>query len=280
MAQCRDGTFEHFIERLNEMFNFAQNKELENLDKVPDNIKPFYTQVDPEAEGGCPFTLKKDEVVSAAVNIITGAAGALEKERNRKVDPVDLTPLKAYGSSVEDIVVGINKQKTDLEKQIKGDVNVKEQINELRREMTTAHVQETTQLKKQNDSLVHQLDEYMVQTEIDAAASVVGANPKLIAPFAKQHMKVNVDEDGRRSVVIINHDGTDRYSMENAGDLANPVELLQDMSKDAQYKALFPASQRSGADTPAGAGRKPAGKKGGENLTAASKISQGLGDLK
>ncbi|MBW2636048.1 MAG: hypothetical protein JRC86_00735 [Deltaproteobacteria bacterium] len=280
MAQCRDGTFEHFIERLDEMFNFSKNKELETLDKVPDNIKPFYTRSDAEDDTS-PFVLKKDEVVSAAVNIITGAAGALEKERNKKaVDPVDLTPLSAYGTDVEGIVTAVNKQKDDLEKQIKGDSNVKEQINDLRREMSTAHATETNALKTENGNLVHQLDEYMIQTEIDAAAAVVGANPKLIAPFAKVHMKVNVDENSRRSVVIINLDGTDRYSMENAGDLANGVELLQDMQKDAQYKALFPPSQKSGAGSEPGPGRKPAGKKGAENMTAASKIAQGLGDLK
>lgn len=262
------------------MFNFSKNKELETLDKVPDNIKPFYTRSDAEDDTS-PFVLKKDEVVSAAVNIITGAAGALEKERNKKaVDPVDLTPLAAYGTDVEGIVAGVNKQKKDLEQQIKGDSNVKEQINDLRREMTTAHVAETTLLKKENTVLVSQLDEYMIQTEIDAAAAVVGANPKLIAPFAKQHMKVNVDEDGRRSVVITNLDGTDRYSMENAGDLASGTELLMDMQKDAQYKALFPPSQKSGAGTPPGPGRKPGAKKGSENQSSASKISQGLGDLK
>ncbi|MCK5019942.1 MAG: hypothetical protein KAS32_23000 [Candidatus Peribacteraceae bacterium] len=245
------------------------------MDKVPDNIKPFYERAD-EADESSKFVLKKDPIVGAAVAIVSGAAGALAKERKNRPQAVDLTPLQEYGTTVEEIVTGVTTKMTELEGQVKDGANVKQQIEKMKKEMTVAHAQLVQEKDKSIGNLTTQLDTYMVQTEIDAAAAhYPGLNPKLIAPFAKQRMKVAVDDEGNRSVVILNQDGSEKYSMERGGELANSLELLQDMHKDEQYLALFPANPRRGGDTEPGHTGNHSKKKDAD-LSPAGKISQGL----
>lgn len=270
------------------MFDFAKNKEVETLDGVPENIKPFYVRKDTEDDAS-PFVLKPgDAVVSAAVAMITSQQTIVTKERKiakdakaeavaaKEAGSIDLGPLSAYGTDVAGIVTGVAKQKTDLESQIKDGASVKTQIETLKREMSEAHGKTVGEKDVEIANLTGQLDTYMLNTEIAAAASAhAGLNPKIIAPFAMQRMKVEVAEDEKtRRVVILDGDGSVKFSMDRPGERANAAELLEEMSKDATYETLFPSAARSGS----GAQRNSSlpGQKSGKDMSPAQKIAAGL----
>ena len=261
------------------MYDFGKNKTVANLDKVPDNIKPFYEKEDAEAEDS-QFVLKQnDPVVAAAVGIITSQQAIVVKERRNKGTAVDLTPLAAYGSTVEEIVAGVDKEKATLTTQIAdGGASVAKQIEDMKREMHTAHGAVVETKDKEIVNLTGQLDEHMLDTEITAASlNFPGLNPKLIAPFARQRMSIDVNEEsGKRRVVVLDAGGEVKFSMDRPGEKASATELLEEMSKNASYQQLFPAKNKQGSDLHPNNHSSNRTDKGGPK-TAAEKISAGVG---
>lgn len=265
------------------MFNFAQNKELETLDSVPGNLKTFYEKKNPDDDKS-PYVLKSDPVVAAAIGLATGLHEALTKERNvtkeLKAQKPDLSALSEYGTDPTAIAEAVTKKVNDLQAQIKDGGNVKQQIEDMKREMTAAHIETLSQRDDTIQNLTDQLDDYMINTEIaQAATKFPGLNPELIAPFAKRHMKVDVDaETGKRTVMVLDAAGSTRYSMESPGDKASVGELLTDMSKQDDYMQLFPSDARRGANTNPGPG--PSIRSGNRDAAKpsapADKISRGL----
>lgn len=263
------------------MFDFAKNKEVNDLNVVPENIRPFYEKADPETEES-PYVLRQnDPVVASAVALATGLHASLQKERNEhkitktNAKTVDLTPLADYGTDPASIHEGFNKRVGQLEAQIKDGGAVKAQITEMKQEMTQAHQAALQTEQKRVSDLTSQLDTYMINTEIATAAVNYGLNPKLIAPFAREHMKVDVNpETGQRSVVVLDKSGSTQYSMEYPGELATVDELLQDMSKKQDYKQLFPSDTRSGDGSRRNASRIATTDRA--EMSATDKIAHGL----
>jgi len=264
------------------MFNFAENKELQDLDKVPGNFRPFYERKDGDENG--PYVLRSDPVVAAAVGALSGAHDALSKEREAhkatKAKTVDLAPLSEYGDNPEVIATSVTKKITDLQAQVKNGDAVKTQIEDMKREMTTAHGQVVLEKDKAIAELTQQLDDYMIDTEIAKAATrFPGLDPTLVKPFAKQHMQVDVDAaTGRRTVMVLDNTGAPRFSMERAGERFSVGELLSDMSKNETYMQLFPSEARRGADTnPAHQAHRTARQAAdGGDKSPAGKIARGL----
>jgi len=260
------------------MFNFEENKVVTDINNVPAEFHSFYEKQDADADDS-PYSLKQgDPTVSAAVNLATGLHQALVKERKNKPAAVDLTPLQEYGSDPAAIAEGFNKKVQALEAQVKDGGAFQKQVEEMKQSMTQAHAQALAERDEANAALTEQLDNYMLDTEIAVAASKFpGLDPKLIKPFARQHLKVDVDgETGQRAVIVLDRDGNTRFSMERPTERASVGELLADMSKQETYLRLFPSDARRGADTKpnAGPGRRPASQ--GENLTPGQKIARGL----
>lgn len=262
------------------MYDFGKNKTVANLDNVPDNIKPFYEKEDPEAEDS-QFVLKQnDPVVASAVGIITSQQEIVHKERKAKGSAVDLTPLASYGNTVEEIVAGVEKQKTGLESQIKdGGASVAKQIEDMKREMHTAHGAVVLEKDKEINSLTGQLDEHMLNTAIASAAqSFDKLEPELIAPFARQRMKVEVADDGKRRVVVLDAGGEVKFSMDRPGEKASATELLEEMSKNNKFQQLFPAKNKQGSNIQANNRNTSNHDKGGPK-TAPEKIAAGVGKV-
>jgi len=259
------------------MFDFEQNKEVADLTAVPTNLHSFYEKKDAEDEAS-PFQLKQgDPTVSAAINLATGLHQALKSERNKKATKIDLTPLQEYGTEPAAIVEAFNTKVTNLEAQIQDNSAYKTQVAEMKTSMTAAHETAMAAQQAANAQLTNQLDEYMINTQIAVAATnYPGLRPELIAPFAKQHMKVDVDgETGQRTVVVLDRDGNTRFSMDRPTERANVSELLGDMSKQDQYLQLFPSDARRGADTKPSAGQHQRPGTHQDNSPSA-KIARGL----
>lgn len=263
-----------------EMFDFSQNQEVTDLNTVPENLRSCYTKKD-DKDDNSPFVIRTDDpAIAGLVAYGTAAATNLQKERKNKPKAIDLAPLADYGDTPEAILEGFNKKVTALEAQVKDSGAVKSQIEEMKREMTQAHAAALGKKDETIWSLTEQLDDYMMDTEIAAACSLPqfkGLNPKLIAPFAKKKMNIDVDtETQKRTLVVLDNDGNTRYSMDRPGEKANVVELLTTMSKDETYMQLFPSDARTGGGEHPNSVVPNNRSKKTEGMTPAQKISAGL----
>ena len=262
-------------------FDFTKNRKVEKLDAVPANLQAFYEEVPDDGEG---FQLKTDTVTTAAIAVISGLNGALVKARGdvetaKKTKTVDLTVLAAYGDTpeainqsvaakIEELTAAASTSQQDVQTRISG---IKKEHGEA---MTKALAEKDDLLSAQKTKLHN----YMLDTSVmNAASGYQGLNAKLVAPFAKGQMKIQV-VDEIPTVVIVDSAGEPRYSKnaERAGDLMQADELLSEMSESSEYKQLFPSQQASSGGgtqtTHTNVGRKTNVK----NQTPAEKISAGI----
>src|SRR6186713_1144068 len=91
-------------------FDFSTFGVVDDISVVPEQFRPLYEET-PEKK----FALKtKDPVVKATTDAIVGLNKALEQERIVKRPIVDLTPLKDYGSTPEEILAKLEEYKEQL----------------------------------------------------------------------------------------------------------------------------------------------------------------------
>lgn len=266
-------------------FDFTKNRKVEKLDAVPQNLRAFYEEVEGEDAG---FQLKTDTVTTAAIAVISGLNGALVKARGdvetaKKANTVDLTLLADYGDTPEAIHQSVTAKVEELTAQAStNQQDIQTRISGIKKE----HGEAMTKALAEKDALLtaqkSQLHNYMLDTAVmHAAGGYQGLNAKLVAPFAKQQMKIQ-EVDEIPQVVIVGSDGEPRYSKnaERAGELMQADELLSEMSESKEFKQLFPSQQASTGGgtqtTHTHVGRRTTTK----NQTPAQKISAGLATKK
>lgn len=263
-------------------FDFTKNRKVESLDKVPENFRAFYAEVEGD-DGG--FALRDDGVTTAAVAAISGLNGALVKARGevdaaKKAHTIDLSGLSEYGETIEAITTGVKSKVEELSsKATASNKSVEVRISQIQKEHAEAITKLTTDnagVLKAKDGSLHT---YMLDTSIMTAAGTwTGLNPTLVKPFARKQMAVQ-DVDGKPRVVVLGSDGEARYSKlaERAGELMQPDELLVEMSEQDDFKQLFPSKQANGGGG-SQTNRTPVGVKTGnqKNQTPAQKITAGI----
>lgn len=234
-------------------WNFAQNRKVDDINKVPENLRVFYEEVD---DG---HVLKSTPEVTAAVSVITGQDNALravrkEADEAKKNSGADLTELSEYGTTVGDIKAAVDKKIAELTEATKGTEALRTQIETVRREAKEAN---TAALAKKDEEIAaanSQLNEYIVTTEIQAAASKIqGLNAKLVAPFVRSQLGFEIEDaaDGSKvkRLVVKDGQGQVRYSRnsETAGERMSVSELLGEMAADEEYAGLFPSKAKTGS---------------------------------
>lgn len=262
-------------------FDFTKNRAVENLDAVPENCRAFYEKAEgDDAEG---FNLRTDEQTTAAVAIITGQNKALKTVRQEVTDAkaakgVDLSALEAYGTTVEEIALGVATKVEELTINANGkESDIAQRIAAVKKEHgeAIAALKNTTgaELEKKQG----QLENYMLETAImNAGAGWQNLNTTLVTPFARRQMAVQ-EIDGKPRVVVVGDDGEAKYSTspERAGELMNTEELLIEMSEDKSLRQLFPSQQAASGGGAQGTnvpGRRP----DTSNMSAAEKIASSL----
>ncbi len=264
-------------------FDFTKNRNVDDLNKVPDNCQAFYEKADKD-DGG--FNLRSDAQTTAAIAVITGQNTALkavrlEADEAKKASKTDLTALSAYGTTVDEIAAAVGTKVEELTAAASGkESDIATRIAGIKKEHGEAVAALTTTKDKEISTTNAQLENYMLETSImHAAAGWQGLNTTLVTPFARKQMKV-AEVDGTPRVVVVGSDGEARYSTspDRAGELMNTDELLAEMAEDKALRQLFPSDQAAtgggatGNQTPTGVRRGDATK----NMTPAQKIGAGL----
>jgi hypothetical protein len=266
-------------------FNFTENRTVEDIAVVPENCRAFYEENKDDEGNTTGFALKTTPEVNAAVAVISGQGKALKASRQEVADAkaakgVDLSPLEAYGKTIDEIAVNIGTKVEELTIAASGnESDIAARIAAVKREHGEQVAALTATKDKEITERQQRLENYMVDSAImNAGTQWRGLDTKLIKPFAQDRMRV-ADVDGVPSVVIVDKNGEARYSTapERAGELMNTDELFEEMAMDKSLRRIFPSDQAVQGGGAAGSnGMTVRRGDNTKNMTAAQKIGEGL----
>lgn len=261
------------------MFDFGSNREVQDLAAVPETFRAFYKE---KAEGGGFALDTENPVVRGAVEALSGARTALSSARTEvdtlKKGAIDLSPLKDFGSTPDEIAKAFGTKITELQGQIKDGADIEKQLDSQRTEMTTAHEKEKAGLQAQINALQTQLYTELVDGETLKAVGDTAENPKLVLPFVRELVKP-IKTDAGIAIRVLKA-GTDEIRMSGTTGLPMTVEeLVTEMRGSKDYAGLFKseAKQGSGHRPGTGGGGSP---RGAGDMTANQKIAAGLPGLR
>lgn len=243
---------------------------VEGLEAVPQQFRPLYTD---KAGADGKFTVA--EMFKGAAEAVVGLGRALKSERaaaKNRPAPVDLSPLSAFGDSVDAIAQGVTSKIKDLESQLAsgGKVN----IEKIKQDMAEAHKGEIAKLSARNTALQAQLYEHLVNSVAQGALAKEKGSADLLLPIVRQSVKV-AEEDGKISVYVVDASGDRRYS----GVTGQPMsigELVAEMKLDKRYARGFDSEAPSGGGMTPGSGKGKPPSPNGAELSPVDKIKAGI----
>lgn len=246
---------------------FTFSPVVEKLDGVPEQFRPLYA----EKEGK--FALKiEDATVKGAVEAILGLNKALHSERKTKVD---LTPLKEYGGSVEEIAAGVRTKLEELAGAAGGAEKMKAQIEKIKADLASGHAKESAAKDARVAALTNQLHTYLIESAAKSAVAAEKGDIELLMPFVRSRVRAT-EENGVIAVKVVDDAGDPRYSGVT-GQPMSIAELVKEMKANTKYGKLFESeAPKGGGPRPGASASKtiPAGE--GRELTSVEKIQRGF----
>lgn len=229
---------------------FEFTAEVESLDKVPADFQGLYSR---EGDTG-PFKLRSgDAGVTSAVAAIAGLNNALKSERvARKAaqgTAIDISPLSAFGGTVEEIVTSVTTQIDELQGKVKGGAQLKVDLDKIKSDLASGHTKEIDAKDKVVTALRGQLHGLLVT---NAALGALGdaIDPDLVMPFITERVQAS-EQDGVYSVHVVDAEKAVRYS----GATGQPMsigELVAEMKGNDKFKPLFKSDAKPGTGHPPG----------------------------
>ncbi len=262
-------------------FDFGQSTIVDTLDKVPEQFKAMYAEEEKEGEKTGKFTLKQAGDVKGAVEAILGLNTALKAARTEaksKAPAVDLSLLKDYGASVEEIAAGFKTKVDELQQQVASTADAKVNLEKIKQDLAAGHAKELNAEQREKEALKTQLYDLLVDTTAQSKLSGRAIDPDLVMPHLRKHVKP-VAEDGKFQVFIVDDAGDRRYSA-TTGQPMTIAEKVDEMESSDKYAPLFKSKVKSGSGQPPGASNRAASDKAFASKTAFEKINAGLAELK
>ena len=255
-------------------FSFSDAKVVESLDKVPEDFRGLY---EPGEDGK--FVLSQDEKVKSAVSAVVKLNEALKISRMEakglKGKVTDLSALSQYGSSVEEIVAGVNAKMEELQAAATGSKDAKLNLDKIKQELAAAHSKDLGVKDKRIEALKGQLDKMLIENVAKSAISELKGDTELLMPHLVGHIQ-SVEEDGEFKVFVVDKDKERRYS----GATGQPMtikELVSEFKASDKFSKLFASEAPSGGGMNPRGGTKPKGMPQQKTeLSATEKIAQGL----
>lgn len=240
------------------------SEEFAKLDKF---LQDHYSEKDGEYFLDVTSVKHGDSVIELAD---TGALKkTLQKERNR-ADSAE----KSLGQFKD---IDPEKARTALEKYEEiANWDPDKKLSEARKAMETSlqqkydgdvikikkgHQQELEAIQKKYNGTRSQLENVMLSETALKAISAAKGRAKALLPIIRPHIKLQENEDGKFSVVVIDDSGNARNSTK-AGHFNDPMtidELVSEFKQDEEFSRLFEGTGSSGtgssADRGSGSGR-------------------------
>ena len=252
-------------------FDFSTNGTLDNLDKVPEQFKPVYSQ---GTDGK--FTI--NPTMKGIADAITGLNGALKNERKSTTalkgqKDVAAVVKETFGlDTVEEVKAKIDELTQQVAEKSKVDPA------KIKADIEKAFNVERDGLKAANAKMQGTLEKYLIDAAATGALAEAKGNVKLLLPIIKQSAAVVAD--GEEYVVRIKDPAGD-YRGNGAGGFMTVAELVKELKASADYGVAVASDTPSGGGKPTGQQRTPAQtqqrqqQEAGEK-TPAQRIADGL----
>ncbi len=259
-------------------FTFSENKVVENLEKVPADLRGLYAAGDGEQEGK--HVLKSDEVAQSAIKIITGLQTSLKASRAEskanKSQKVDLTALAEFGESPEAIAVNFREKLEEAQKLAKtsGNEEMTRQLEKIKQDLATVHSKESEKWGNRNTALQNQLYQTMVRASAFAEMEKQGVkDSELFFTLLQNDVKAGEDDTGYQ-VRIVDAQGDVRFSGVSGKEMT-VSERIAEMKGEDRYSPFFKSEAPTGGGAQPGSTTRtpPAGK---ATLNPTEKIAVGL----
>ena len=261
-------------------FDFAQNTSVADLNKVPTDFRGLYTE---KTEGDKKTYVLDSENpgVKSAVAAITGLNNALKSARaeaKQKGTQVDLTPLSEYGTDPAAIAAKVKETIEALQGQIKG-----VDVNKIKADLEKPWGEKLSKAEQKAKAAEASFHARVVVGDAKAAIASHKGDVDLLLPFVLQSCKVVTKDDGSLDVVVVDEQGSVRYSGVT-GQPMTPAERVAEMKSNEKFGKLFQSEAPRGGGTVPGNGasrpgvptRPAGGGNGGGDLSPTAKISAGL----
>lgn len=253
-------------------FNFGENVEVPDLSKVPTQFHGLYAEADGK------FKLRDAPEVKGAVEAILGLNKALVASRAEakaaKGKAVDLSALKDFGSTPDEIKAAIDTKLKELTDELtKGD-KAKLNLDKIKADLAAAHSNDLKSKDTRITALTSQLYSHLVKSAATSAIAEAKGVPDLLLPFVENQVKV-IEEDGKFQVYVVDSQGDRRYS----GVTGQPMtikELVSEMKGNEKYGRLFESEAPSGQGTPPGQQRRTQTGTSRDQMSPLQKIQAGL----
>jgi len=243
---------------------------IDNLETAPEPFRTLYTPT-PNADGKYEIAPTFKGAADALLGL-NKSLKAARAEAKGKTAP-DLSPLSAFGSTVEEISAGVTAKINELQSELTKGGEAKLNLDKIRQELAEGHSKDLQKYTARIEALQGQLYERLVTSEAVVAISEAKGEVDLLMPFIKNMVKV-AEKDGKFDVFVVDQAGDQRYS----GVTGQPMtikELVAEMKANAKYGRLFDSeTQVGGSGTQNPGTRKPAQQ--GKPLSATDKIALGL----
>lgn len=253
-------------------FLFTDNVEVDSIEKVPQDFRGLYKEVDGKFKLG-----SDDPGVASAVAAVIRMTQALKAERAAskaaKEKAVDLSPLQEFGTSPEEIATSVKTKLEELQGQLAGGQAAKMNLEKIKEDLGKAHAMELKSRDVKFEALKGQLYNILVENTAKSAIAESKGDIELLMPFVSRNVKA-VEENGEYKVYVVDGSGDVRYS----GVTGQPMsinELVREMKTNERYARLFDSEAPSGGGFVPGQVR-PLNKSTKTTLTSTEKIAQGL----
>lgn len=221
--------------------DFDINAPVDSIDKVPEQFRSLYAEVDGKPVIDSKFTGIKEALTGLNTSLKAARAEAKSKTT------VDLSPLAEFGADPASIKAAFEARVADL---VAKGGDATKAVEKVRSEMSTANKAALDAEKARTTAYQNQLHTILVENTALAAIAEAKGLPDLLMPFIKNQVKV-VEEDGKFVVHVLDGAGERRYS----GVTGQPMtikELVTGMKADTKYGRLFESDQQQG-----GGGKQP-----------------------
>lgn len=262
-------------------FFFEQNAELDNLDGVPNEFKPFYAQ-------GQDGKFKVAEAFMATATTIDGLRKNFKSaqenltrangESMQRRQALEAWAAKAGVASPDELGTRLDQMTRDLTegKKINPDTIRQELQGQFQTQVDTA--------KAERDEMEGSLKEYLLDSQAMASIAEHKGNPTLLMPHIRSQAKVMKDPVTNKYRAVATNDRGEPLP-DTDGGWMGIGKLVERLKANKDYAVCFTVTAPSGGGTPPNGGRQTnfqpvnpgsQNQNGGNERSPMDKISAGL----
>ena len=245
---------------------------VDSISAVPEQYRPLYVEKDGK------HRLIDDPKVKPATEGLVALGKALKAAREEAGDYkkkiVDLSPLKEFGESPQEIVSSFKTKLEELTDQVAQGSKAKLDLDKVKQDLSKGHATELAAKDKRIEALTNQLHSLLIENTATEAIAKEKGDAALLMPHVLKRVKA-IEEDGAVKVKVVDDKNAIRFSP-TSGNEMTIVELVREMKNDKSYGKLFESeAPRGGGLRPGSTQRKVESVSSGEK-SPIDKIRAGL----